>query len=260
MSAGCPPEPIELADVCLAFPSPAGSHPILKNICFRAPDRSLTAVLGATGAGKTTLLRIIAGLTLPQSGQVRVLGKDLCQASAGQRLRLRRDEVAYLSDFCPLLPELSALDNIKLPLRMQRLDRRRADEVTEQVVRELGIQDYLMRRPFEISMGQRRLVGVARSLVCDRPLLVLDEPTTSLDTAHRDLVIRTLVDQCRKHGKTIVFTTHHLPDAASADYAIIMRDGEIASHLELTADCDTNLDNIWHSFTQASRVSAADKH
>ena len=155
-----------------------------------------------------------------------------------------------MSAVCLLLPELTVFDNIALALRMSRLAPRGVKERVERYAELLGVSQFLRRMPAELSMGQRRLVGIVRTLSRELPVLVLDEPTCNLDEAQRARVISTLLDQKGTCSRTVLFTTHYMPDVSAVDNVIVLQDGKVGYHLRLASDREQNLHDILHCFSQ----------
>jgi putative ABC transport system ATP-binding protein len=186
------------------------------------------AILGPSGSGKSTLLLCLAGILLPDSGEVRYRGRSLATVSDAVRTRLRRDEFGFVFQFGQLVPELTALDNVSLPLRLAGSRRREAVVKANQVLASLGVDDVGDKRAGEMSGGQAQRVAVARALVTGPRVIFADEPTGSLDSTNGELVMELLVSAARQQGTSVVLVTHEPQVAAYADREIVVRDGRIA--------------------------------
>ncbi|MBP3984258.1 ABC transporter ATP-binding protein [Pseudoxanthomonas helianthi] len=174
------------------------------------------ALMGPSGSGKTTLLNLIGGLDTPSSGEIEIDGQRLDRMSAGQLSNWRSDHVGFVFQFYNLMPMLTALKNVELPLLLTRLgagDRKRRAEIALQLV---GLGDRVKHRPNELSGGQQQRVAIARAIVSDPTLLICDEPTGDLDRQSAEEILGLLQTLNREHGKTIVMVTH---DPKAAEYA-----------------------------------------
>jgi putative ABC transport system ATP-binding protein len=182
-------------------------------------------VHGPSGSGKSTLLGLMAGIHVPRRGHVRLMGHDLSEMSAGNRDRLRGAELGVVFQQFNLVPYLTVLDNVRLPLVFSKARRRRVhgpedegamDEGARDLLRRLGIDETLEdRRPPALSVGQQQRVAVARALLGRPGLVICDEPTSALDVAARDGFLDVLLKECGDAGAAIVFVSH---DPALADH------------------------------------------
>ena len=171
---------------------------------------------GPSGSGKSTLLGLLAGVLLPRSGQVRLLGTDWAALSGAHRDAFRADHVGYIFQQFNLLPYLSVLDNVLLPCRFSALRRQRADAAAgsaragaEALLQRVGLGAALWNRPAaRLSVGQQQRVAAARALLGRPELVIADEPTSALDAALRDSFMTLLLQQCRDAGSTLVFVSH----------------------------------------------------
>lgn len=171
---------------------------------------------GPSGSGKSTLLGLLAGVLLPRSGQVRLLGTDWAALSGARRDAFRAEHVGYIFQQFNLLPYLSVLDNVLLPCRFSALRRRRADATAasaragaEALLQRVGLGSALWNRPASrLSVGQQQRVAAARALLGQPELVIADEPTSALDAALRDSFMALLLQQCRDAGSTLVFVSH----------------------------------------------------
>lgn len=188
-----------------------------------------TAIMGPSGSGKSTLMHCLAGLDTATSGQVLLGGTDLTRQSDRALTAVRRERIGFVFQSFNLLPQLTAAQNITLPLDLagQRVDR----ELLGHLVGVLGIGDRLGHRPSELSGGQQQRVALARALVSRPEVVFADEPTGNLDSRSGAEVLGFLRDSVRDLGQTVVMVTHDPTAAAYADRAVLLADGRIAGDL-----------------------------
>jgi putative ABC transport system ATP-binding protein len=185
---------------------------------------------GPSGSGKSTLLGLLAGVLLPRSGQVHLLGTDWAALSGARRDAFRADHVGYIFQQFNLLPYLSVLDNVLLPCRFSALRRRRADTAAgsaragaEALLQRVGLGAALWKRPAaRLSVGQQQRVAAARALLGQPELVIADEPTSALDAALRDGFMALLLQQCREAGSTLIFVSHDERLAAQFDTTLAL--------------------------------------
>jgi len=207
----------------------AGGHgiTILDDITLLIPEKQMVAIVGPSGSGKSTLLGLIAGLDKPTSGSIKLGGIETTTMPESQMARYRRHKIGYIFQSFHLIPTLTALENVAVPLELNGdLDaKKRAAELLAAV----GLQDRQSHYPVQLSGGEQQRVAVARAFACRPPILLADEPTGNLDSATGRQVIDLLLSLNRDHGSTLVLVTHD-PDLAScAERIISLRDGRIES-------------------------------
>ena len=190
---------------------------------------SFTAVMGPSGSGKSTLLHCAAGLDRPTSGSVTLDGVDLAGMSERALARLRRERIGFVFQSFNLLPELSAADNVALPLRLSGERPRRA--AVMQALERVGLADRRRARPGQLSGGQQQRVAIARALIGTPGIVFADEPTGALDSATAAGVLGLLGTVVRGGGRTVVMVTHDPVAAAHADRVVFLADGRIAGEL-----------------------------
>ena len=188
----------------------------------------VVAVIGPSGSGKSTLLLCLAGIIAPDDGEVRYRGRTLANLPDATLTRLRRDEFGFVFQFGQLVMELTALENVSLPLRLAGLRRADAQSRAKEWLARLGIDEVSGKRAGEMSGGQSQRVAVARALVTGPRVIFADEPTGSLDSLNGELVMELLVSAARDQGTTVVLVTHEPIVAAYADREIVIRDGKLA--------------------------------
>jgi putative ABC transport system ATP-binding protein len=196
-------------------------------VSFEVAPGELVAIMGPSGSGKSTLLALAGALDVPSDGRVRVQGRDLASLSAAALAALRRRAIGYVFQDLNLLPGLTALENVAMPLELDGvapgLARRDAGEALE----DLGLAQLAHRFPDDLSGGEQQRVAIARAFVGPRALLLADEPTGALDSAAGERVMRLLRAHC-DCGRTVVLVTHDPAHAAWADRVLKLRDGVFA--------------------------------
>ncbi|PHR27658.1 MAG: methionine ABC transporter ATP-binding protein [Desulfotalea sp.] len=219
LEPSCPDENLRpVIDITgLSFTWPKGLDPVLEIEQFRVDRGELLFVIGPSGCGKSTLLGLLTGILLPQQGVVEVLQHKISCLSEVARDRFRADSIGYIFQMFNLIPYLSVIENVILPCQFSALRRERvlqqASSLKEEALRLLGhlnLNDSrLLAKPVsELSVGQQQRVAAARALIGGPELIIADEPTSSLDTDHREAFLRLLFEECRSSGATLVFVSH----------------------------------------------------
>ena len=189
----------------------------------------VVAVMGPSGSGKSTLLHCLAGILVPDAGEIEVLGERIDRLSEARRSELRRDRFGFVFQFGQLVPELTAEENVALPLLLSGVRREPALRRAREWFGRLGLDGLEKRRSGELSGGQAQRVALARGLVGDPAVLFADEPTGALDSLTGEQVMELLVDSARKQGATVVLVTHDARVAAYTDREIMVRDGRVTT-------------------------------
>jgi len=201
----------------------------LRGISLEVRRGEFVAVVGPSGSGKSTLLGLIGGLDLPSGGTIAIDGVDITRLGERQLTRIRNEKIGFVFQSFNLIPTLTALENVALPLQFDRRRRyppaRRAREVLEV----LGLGDRLHHRPSQLSGGQQQRVAIARALANDPPLLLADEPTGNLDSEASQVVMGALRNVQREMAATVILVTHDESVAARADRIIALIDGHLAA-------------------------------
>ena len=192
---------------------------------FRAGE--FVAIAGPSGSGKTTLLSILGGMLAPTSGAVRLDGQSLYELSVPERARLRNERIGFVFQSFNLVPWLSAIENVQLPLCLFGSDRNVQTTRARELLARFELGDRLDHKPSELSAGQQQRTALARTLVMNPTLILADEPTGNLDPASRELVLHTL-RECVNEGRTVVMVTHDEIGAAAADRLLQIVDGEVS--------------------------------
>ncbi|HIW62802.1 MAG TPA: ABC transporter ATP-binding protein [Candidatus Stackebrandtia excrementipullorum] len=202
-----------------------GNTVALDGIDFTITRGETVAVMGPSGSGKSTLLHCLAGILRPDSGEVDIMGQRIDQMSEAQRSRLRRSRFGFLFQFGQLLPELTAEENVALPLMLDDLPKQEALNAARAWFKSLGIAGLERRRPGELSGGQAQRVALARALVTGPVVVFADEPTGALDQAAGEDTMKTLVEATKGQRSCLVVVTHDPAVAAHCDRTIEVRDG-----------------------------------
>jgi putative ABC transport system ATP-binding protein len=218
---------VEARDVVKSF----GQTPALRGASMAAGQGEILAVMGPSGSGKSTLLHCLAGIFTPGAGEVWFDGRRLDTLGEGDRTRLRRTAFGFVFQFGQLVPELTAADNVALPLLLNRARRRAAYRTASMWLDRLGIGDKAGNRTGELSGGQAQRVAVARALAPTPALIFADEPTGSLDSLTGEKVMDLLTGLAREQGTTVVLVTHDARVAAYADRVVMVRDGLVSGDL-----------------------------
>ncbi|WP_250034619.1 ABC transporter ATP-binding protein [Paractinoplanes maris] len=220
---------LEARDVHLSF----GRTPALRGADLRVAEGEILAVMGPSGSGKSTLLHCLAGILVPGSGEIHFDGHRIDQLGETGRSALRRDRFGFVFQFGQLVPELSAEENVALPLLLSGVRRTQATAEARVWLARLGLDGLEGRTSGELSGGQAQRVALARGLVARPRVLFADEPTGALDSLTGEQVMDLLVSSARDEGTTVVLVTHEPRVAAYADREVVVRDGKV---LAVTAE------------------------
>jgi putative ABC transport system ATP-binding protein len=202
-----------------------GSLTILRDIDFTLNKGETAAIVGASGSGKSTLLSIIAGLDTPSSGTVHIDGVDLFAMNEDQRAALRAQKVGFVFQSFQLLGNLTALENVMLPLELS--GRRDARAAATQMLRRVGLGERLASYPKVLSGGEQQRVALARAFVVEPAVLLADEPTGSLDFATGNTIMELMFDLNREQHTTLVLVTHDRAIAARCEHRITIEAGQV---------------------------------
>ncbi|GGW68877.1 ABC transporter ATP-binding protein [Streptomyces xantholiticus] len=206
-----------------------GTTPALAGADFGISAGETVAVMGPSGSGKSTLLHCLAGIVLPDAGTIMYGGRKLSALSDAERSALRRSEFGFVFQFGQLVPELTCIENVALPLRLTGHSRRAAERAAMPWLERLEVADLANKRPGEISGGQGQRVAVARALATAPRVVFADEPTGALDSLNGERVMELLTDAARATKAAVVLVTHDPRVAAYADREIVVRDGHTRS-------------------------------
>jgi putative ABC transport system ATP-binding protein len=208
----------------------------LKGVDLQVNRGEMVAVMGPSGSGKTTLLNTLSGLDEINAGAIEIEGRDLAQMSDRERTRYRAANMGFVFQFYNLLPVLSAVENVEMPLLLERrrVNTKKARQQALEALTAVGLVDQAQQRPGELSGGQRQRVTIARALVNHPAIVWADEPTGDLDSKTSQDIVDLMRRLNRENGQTFVIVTHSLEIGRQCDRIIWMRDGLIVPESELT--------------------------
>ncbi|MBM4123806.1 MAG: ABC transporter ATP-binding protein [Nitrospira sp.] len=207
----------------------AGGHAvtILDNLSLEIPKKQMVAIVGPSGSGKSTLLGLIAGLDKPTSGSILLDGVEITALAESDMARYRRRKIGYIFQSFHLIPTLTALENVAVPLELNGDPQARTRAL--ELLAAVGLQDRQSHYPVQLSGGEQQRVAVARAFSCRPPILLADEPTGNLDSATGRQVIDLLLSLNRDQGSTLVLVTHDQALASYTDRIVTLKDGRIES-------------------------------
>ena len=217
---------LEARKVCKEYGNGAVQVHALRGVDVRVEAGEFLAIMGTSGCGKSTLLHVLGGIDRPTSGQVLLDGEDLGGLKDTPRSLIRRRRLGFVFQKINLLPTLSALENVALPLRIDGVGRSAAHARAKAVLEQVGIAHRSTHFPHEISGGEQQRVAVARAMLIRPAVILADEPTGSLDSTNAQHILELLRD-CANHGQTIVMVTHDADLARQADRVVVMQDGKV---------------------------------
>jgi putative ABC transport system ATP-binding protein len=223
---------VELKSVTLRLDSRAGPVDILRGISLAVPMRQSTAIVGQSGSGKTSLLMVVAGLEPVTSGFVRIAGHDFVGLNEDALARVRGREIGIVFQSFHLVPTLTALENVALPLEL--VGGADAENRAREMLAEVGLAHRLDHYPAQLSGGEQQRVALARALAPQPKLLLADEPTGNLDATTGAQIVNLMFDLQRRHGTTLILVTHDVDLAERCDRIVRMADGRIED--PVTAD------------------------
>ena len=225
---------IQLDEVTKRF---AGKRDVsaLRGVTLSIDKGEMVSIVGPSGSGKSTLLNLVGGLDRPTTGEVRVDGKALGGLSDDQLTTIRRDTIGFIFQFFNLLPTLSSLENVGLPLHLRGWTRARVRERATVLLTLVQLAQRLHHLPEELSGGERQRVAIARALSIYPPVLLADEPTGNLDTRTGEEILTLIRDLHARLGSTVVIVTHDMNVARSCSRTITLRDGQVVEDLRRSA-------------------------
>ena len=207
----------------------------LDAVSLSIPRGQMVSVIGPSGSGKSTLLNLVGGLDRPSSGTVRIDGAALGGMSDDELTKVRRDKIGFIFQFFNLLPTLSCLENVGLPLHLRGWPRGKVEERARELLDLVQLGPRLQHLPDELSGGERQRVAIARALSVYPPILLADEPTGNLDTHSGDEILALIRDLHARLGSTVVIVTHDMKVAESCARTIALRDGRVVEDVRRRA-------------------------
>ena len=211
---------VEMRGVSKTFYRGKEAVNVLQNLDLEVPEGAFEALMGPSGSGKSTLLNLIAGLDKPTSGTAKVAGEELSKMSDGQLAKFRSSKIGFIFQAYNLLPVLTALENVELPLLLTNLGSADRKKRATTALRVVGLEERMGHYPRQLSGGQEQRVAIARAIVNDPTILVCDEPTGDLDRKAADEILALLERLNKEFKKTILMVTH---DPAAAERAGVIR-------------------------------------
>lgn len=201
----------------------------LRGIDLEIAQGEFLSIAGPSGSGKTTLLNIIGCLDVPTEGYVSLNGTNLADLKKKERANLRKDSIGFVFQSFNLIPVLTAFENVEIPLILLHWNKTKRKETVERILIDVGLKEYIHRRPLAMSGGQQQRVAVARALVKEPKLILADEPTANLDSTTGKATLELMRKLNEKHDSTFIFSTHDKMVMDFADRLVLLKDGKIAS-------------------------------
>lgn len=219
---------LRVIDLRKAFLSPAGKRiEVLRGLSLSVQPGESVAVMGASGSGKSTLLHLLGGLDEPDHGSIRIGQREIGSLSAAQSAYMRQSDIAFVFQFHYLLGDLTAVENVAMPLLIRRVKRREALERAEALLTDVGLEKRADHPVTHLSGGEQQRVAVARALVTKPQLVLADEPTGNLDASISEDIARTLTNYTRNHSRMAVVATHNPDLAHRCDRILKLEDGRL---------------------------------
>ena len=201
----------------------------LDNISLDIRSGEYVAIMGPSGSGKTTLLNVLSALLRPTQGEVYVNNKPISIMDDNQLARIRGKTIGFVFQTFNLIPRMTALENVMLPLWFEGIDPKERETIAKKVLEDVGLSDRMTHRPNELSGGQRQRVAIARALANNPDIIVADEPTGNLDSKSGDQVLDIIDDLNVKKGKTVMMVTHEREIGELAERIINLKDGKLVN-------------------------------
>jgi len=218
---------IQLDQVTKRFDTESGVV-ALDNLSLAIPRGQMVSIVGPSGSGKSTLLNLVGGLDRPTSGDVQVDGESLAGLADDALTRVRRDKIGFIFQFFNLLPTLTCLENVGLPLHLRGWSRKKVEDRASELLTLVRLGDRVKHLPEQLSGGQRQRVAIARALSIYPPILLADEPTGNLDTRTGQEILALIQDLHARLGSTVVIVTHDVTVAQICQRTVTLRDGQVA--------------------------------
>ena len=223
---------LESSDLCKEYFT--GGDPVraLQGVSLNVCRGEFVAIMGASGSGKSTLLHLLGCLDTPTAGSIIIEARDVGRIGDRERTLFRRRRLGIVFQAYNLLPTLSAWENVALPAMFDRACQRDIERKARDVLGQVNLRHRAGHRPQALSGGEQQRVAIARALMNEPAVILADEPTGNLDTAHAATIWRLLASLCREQGRTIVAVTHESDGAAFADRVVVLKDGRVAGEIE----------------------------
>jgi len=225
------PPVVELRDIWKIYKMGEVEVPALKGISIKVEDGEFVSIIGASGSGKSTAMNMVGCLDYPSKGKVFLDGKDIQKMTESQLATARGKRIGFIFQTFNLIPSLSALENVMLPMTFQNVPKAQKEKRAKDLLDKVGLRERMNHNPSQLSGGERQRVAVARSMANDPELILADEPTGNLDSVTGTQIMEILNTLNKKFGKTIVLVTHDLHIAQGARRVIRLKDGEIIEEI-----------------------------
>jgi len=216
---------IRLENVSKVVRSGSEDLTIVHPLDLEVPAGQFVSIVGPSGSGKSTLLGLIAGLDAPTEGRIFIDGADLSSLGEDELARLRGERIGFVFQFFHLLPSLTALENVLVPLEIFSVDN--AEKKSRELLVEMGLAERTHHYPSQLSGGEQQRVAIARALANDPRILLADEPTGNLDSNNGQHIVELILDIHERRGTTIVLATHDFELAAKADRTVVLKGGRV---------------------------------
>lgn len=239
---------ISISDVKKSYQMGPEEVQILKGVHLDIQQGDFVAIIGPSGSGKSTLMNVIGCLDTPSSGSYMLDGVEVSQLSDNKLADIRNRKIGFIFQSFHLLPKLTAIENVELPLIYRGLGAKERHEMAVQALRQVGLEDRMGHRPSELSGGQQQRVAIARALAAHPPILLADEPTGALDTKTGQEVME-LIKKLNHEGHTIVLITHDMEVAAHAKRVVFMNDGVLTEERGNGREAVARIQNVMAQYT-----------
>ena len=221
---------LRVRDLRKSYSSPSGDRiKVLRSVSLSVSPGESVAIIGPSGTGKSTLLNLLGGLDSPDHGSISVGQFDITSASASALARFRNQKLGFIFQFHHLMLDLTAAENVALPLMIRRVTRSTALSSARGVLEHSGLRDRCDHLASHLSGGEQQRVAVCRALIASPSVVLADEPTGNLDAVNSDIVAGSLTDYARKTGKVVVIATHNQKLAGLCDRTLQLQDGRLSS-------------------------------
>ncbi len=199
----------------------------LDNISIKIGLGEVCCLLGTSGSGKSTLLNLLAGLEKPSRGRIKIHGKYVEKMSERQLAKFRQNNIGFIFQSYNLMPTLTALENVSLPLTFKGVDKKKREKIAKEMLFAVGLEKHIKHKPTQMSGGQQQRVGIARAFVTKPPIVFADEPTGNLDSKTTNEVLKLMLNLARDNNQTLIIVTHDQSIASYGDRVFYMLDGNI---------------------------------
>ena len=216
---------VEVKDVKKSYHLGKITVPALRGVSFDVEEGEFLTIFGPSGSGKSTLLHLMGGLDRPDEGEIRIDGSNLLELGDDKLAKLRLTKIGFVFQFFNLLPRMTALANVELPLAIADLSEKESAERAKKTLKLVGLETRTDHRPFELSGGEQQRVAIARALINDPKIILADEPTGNLDTRIGGEIVQLLRRLNKEEGQTFVIITHDAAVAENADRIVYLKDG-----------------------------------